>query len=97
MRVWFSPKSEHDLAEIGDYIAADSPRRAVAFIKSLRKRALAIGRLAEGYPLVGFGPPGMRRGRHGHYAIYFTIEGNKVRIERVLHGARDHSALLDEN
>jgi plasmid stabilization system protein ParE len=42
MRVVFSLRAEHDLEEIGDYIAAENPSRAVSFIQEIREHCSKI-------------------------------------------------------
>jgi len=42
MKVVFSPLSKRDLEEIGDFVAADNPRRAVSFIWEMRDRCQKI-------------------------------------------------------
>ena len=37
MHCFFTPAAESDLEEIGDYIAADSPARALLFVQQLRR------------------------------------------------------------
>ncbi len=37
MRVVFSRLAEKDLEEIGDYIAADNPARALRFVREIRR------------------------------------------------------------
>jgi plasmid stabilization system protein ParE len=44
MQVVFSELAERDLEEIGDYIAADSPSRAVSFVREVREHCTRIGR-----------------------------------------------------
>lgn len=89
MKVRLSARSEIDLLEIGDYIAQDSPLRAVAFIRTLRKACDKIGRMPTGYrerPELG---PGIRSSAVKRYVIFFVITDGEVLIVRVLHGARD--------
>jgi toxin ParE1/3/4 len=92
-RVWLSPRADRDIEDIGDYIAADSPARAVTFVAELRMRCLSLADVAEGYPPIRPGHA-WRRALYGRYLILFTIDDGAVRIERVLHGARDVDALL---
>jgi toxin ParE1/3/4 len=42
MRAHFTPQAEIDLAEVGDYIALDKPRRAVSFIREIRQHCEKI-------------------------------------------------------
>ena len=39
---------------------------------------------------------GLRSCVHGIYVIFFTIDDQGVRIERILHGARDLGPLLNQ-
>ena len=40
--------------------------------------------------------PGLRMAAMGRYVIFFRVLGDVVRIERVLHGARDLLALFGQ-
>lgn len=84
-----SPRAERDLADIGDYVAGDSKRAARQLVTGLQASCSRLGSLAKGYSLLDFGPPTLRRAYHGPFHIYFTIGVATVRIERILHGARD--------
>ena len=88
MRVEFSDFIEGDLEEIGDYIALDHPRRAVTFIHEIRA---AIGRIGQGPQLYQLRPDIGEEARLavvGRDVILFWIDGEVVRIERVLQGNR---------
>ena len=50
MRVVFAAAAERDLDAIGEYIAADSPRRARAFVRELVASARAIADLPRDIP-----------------------------------------------
>ncbi|WP_349261175.1 type II toxin-antitoxin system RelE/ParE family toxin [Povalibacter sp.] len=39
---------------------------------------------------------GLRSCAHGTYVIFFTVDDQGVRIERILHGARDLGPLLNQ-
>lgn len=95
MRVRISAVAEAELEEIGDYIAADSPRRAFTFIKELREAALAVGGHPKAYPLIPrYESYGFRRRPYGSYLIIYTVETDHVAIAHILHAARDYEALL---
>ncbi len=94
MNVIFSPLSEDDLEEIGDYIAADNPRRAVSFIREMREHCQKIADMPEAAPLREDIMPNVRMVAHGNFLIFYRIAEQEVRIERVLHGARNIQALL---
>jgi len=89
MRLTIAPVVERDLADIGDYIARDSPIRATSFLRELRKEFDRIAQhpfVYEGRPDIA---PGIRVAVFGRYLILFRIGSNSVSIRRVLHGARD--------
>jgi toxin ParE1/3/4 len=89
IQVVFSIQAEADLEEIGDYIAADNPSRAAAFVREIREHCAKIAASPLGYvarPDLG---DGIRTCTHGRYLILFRPRGNEIVIVRVLHGARD--------
>ena len=88
MKFVFSPQAEHDLEEIGDYIARDNPSRAVQFIDDIHEHCLRIFEMPEAYPLRSDILPQVRMAVHGRYLILFTHTEQQVRIERVIHGSR---------
>ncbi len=92
-RLVFSPAARSDLVEIGDYIARDSKANARKFVARLREQCKRIGKLPSAYPLRDK-EAGIRFAPIGRYLIFFRREGDMVRIERVLHGARNLGAML---
>lgn len=52
MKVRISEQAEAELERIGDYIAQDSPLRAMTFIDELRTAALALGDWPAKFPLI---------------------------------------------
>jgi plasmid stabilization system protein ParE len=89
MRVAFSPKAEDDLEEIGDYIARDNPGRALTFLDELRATCLAIAENPQAYPAQRELARPIRRAVYRRYLIFYSIQSSELRIERILHGARD--------
>lgn len=87
--VVFSPKSRQDLLDIGDSIAKDSPANARQFIARLIDQCRRIGLAPLGYASREDLAPGLRMAAFGHYVISFRVVGGTVRVERVLHGARN--------
>jgi|694.fasta_scaffold29263_5 toxin ParE1/3/4 len=87
--VTFSPKSRQDLLDIGDYIAKDSRTNARRFVGRLMEQCQRIGQSPLGYTSREDLAPGLRMAPIGRYVIFFRVLGDVVRIERVLHGARD--------
>jgi toxin ParE1/3/4 len=95
MHCIFSILAESDLEEIGDYIARDNPERAVSFIQEIRDRCLKITNSPEGAPLRPELGEGVRMVPFGRYLIFYTINPESIRVERVLHSARNISGLFD--
>jgi toxin ParE1/3/4 len=93
MHVDLSRFIEGDLGEIGIYIARDNPRRAKTFVEQLRSAAAAIGRKPEIHPLRPDLGRDVRVCREGQYLILFRILDGYVRIDRIVHEARDLSKL----
>jgi toxin ParE1/3/4 len=94
-RCIFSPLSEADLEEIGDYIARDNPRRALTFVQELRERCTKITHHPEAAPLRPEFGADFRLVPFGRYLIFYTVSAEAVRIERILHGARQLQDLFD--
>ncbi|MGA7951798.1 MAG: type II toxin-antitoxin system RelE/ParE family toxin [Thiobacillaceae bacterium] len=94
--VTFSPKSRQDLLEIGDHIAKDSRANARRFVGKLMEQCQRIGHAPLAYTGREDLAPGLRIAPMGRYVIFFRVLGDMVRIERVLHGARDLLALIGQ-
>lgn len=92
--VTFSPKSRQDLLDIGDHIAKDSRANARHFVGKLMEQCQRIGHAPLGYAGRGDLAPGLRMAALGRYVIFFRLIDGTVRIERVLHGARNLPAVL---
>lgn len=75
--------------EIALYIAQDKPTRALTFIDELENRCAALGNA----PGIGTARPELGEGiymlPHGRYLIFYRQTQRSVRIERVMHSARD--------
>lgn len=95
-RLIFSPVAVADLDEIADYIARDNPIRAVSFVAELETRCRGIAEAPELYPLRPDLALGIRMAAHGRYLLLYRdlMAENIVRIERVLHSARNIPRLL---
>ncbi len=92
--VTFSPKSRQDLLDIGDYIAKDSLANARRFVGRLMEQCQRIGNTPLAYTGREDLAPGLRMAPMGRYVVFFRVIDDTVRIERVLHGARDLPAVL---
>lgn len=93
-QVNFSPKARQDLLEIGDYIAKDNRANARRFVGQLVAQCQRIGDAPLGYAGREDLAPGLRMAALGRYVIFFRVIDDAVRIERVLHGARNLPAVL---
>jgi toxin ParE1/3/4 len=94
MQCFFSPLAEIDLEEIGDFIARDNPARAVSFIQEIKEKCQKITEAPEAFPLRLDIMNGLRMVSFRSYLIFYTI-GESIRVERILHGARDYPTLFD--
>lgn len=95
-RLLISPRAAADLDEIGEFIARDNPARAASFVAELEAKCRTIASFPEGYPARPDLAEDIRMAVHGRYLLFFReLEDNgAVRIERVLHGARDLPRLV---
>ena len=94
MKVVFSPAFSKDLNEISDYIALDSPKRALSFTNEIRQRCLALGDVPESGAVRSEFGANIRSVPFGRYVIFYIIYPDRVRIVRVLHGARNLNAVF---
>ena len=94
MKLEFSPASEADLIEIASFIARDNPKRALTFVDELEG---ACAKLLD-FPHSGVARPEIRQDLrskpHGSYLIFYSVTNNIVRIQRILHAARDLGDVL---
>jgi len=95
--VTFSPKSRQDLLDIGDYIAKDSRANARRFVGKLMQQCKRIGNAPLGYAGREDLAPSLRMAALGRYVVFFRVIAGTVRIERVLHGARNLPAVLESD
>jgi toxin ParE1/3/4 len=93
----FAPAARQDLEEIGDYIAADSPSAARRFLAELHGRCALITEAPRGGRTRPELYPGLRSLPFHRYVIFYTVDGQDVRIERILHGARDIEQVFERD
>jgi toxin ParE1/3/4 len=94
MSLVFSPGAEADLEEIGDYIAMDSPARALAFVHELREQCQVLTQLPLAFPARDELAPGVRMMPYRRYLIFYRPIGREIRIERILHSATGRRAAV---
>ena len=95
-RLLLSPRAAADLDEIAAYIARDNPVRAATFIAELEAQCRTVARAPLSYSAREDLAPGIRLAVKGRYLVLFrdVPEENAVRIERVVHGARNLRRLI---
>jgi plasmid stabilization system protein ParE len=96
MRLELSRFIQGDLEEIADRIAEDNPRRAVSFIREIREAFDKIAGAPLLYQLRRDIGEDARLAVVGRYVILFWIDGDIVRIERVVYGGRDLPPLFEQ-
>lgn len=93
-RVTHRPEARADLAEIWDFIAQDSPKRATEFLRNLES---VVETLAS-QPMMGRERPelaaDLRSFPAGRYVIYYLPWPDGIDVVRVLHAARDVARLI---
>ena len=94
MPVVFSPAAERDLESIGDYIAADNPSRAITFLREIRERCKTLEESPRAAPQRDDIAPGIRMVVQGRYLIFYSLDDDCLRIERILHSARNIPGLI---
>jgi len=87
----YLPAAEDDLLSVYDWIAGDSPARAIAFTEKLDKRINALA----ANPRLGRVPKHEKLAQYGYrvliieaYLAFYVIRGGAVEIHRVVHGSR---------
>jgi toxin ParE1/3/4 len=93
MRFRFTVEAERDIEDIGDYIARDSPARAVAFIEALTEKCHRITEQPAAAPLRPEFGDDVRMILFGRYLVFYSFDADELKIIRVIHGARDISAI----
>jgi len=101
-RVSTRPKVWQDLAELATYIGKDSPRAADRFLDAaqatfvrLGKNPLSAGQYLSRNPRLDGIRVARVRGFPKHLVFFFPNEAG-VEVIRVLHGARDLDAALED-
>lgn len=93
----YLPVADSDLLEIFDFIAQDSPNRALSYLEKLDKR---VG-LLEHNPELGRIPRNQKLREFGYrvlivesYLLFYIIRGRLIEVHRVVHGSRNLDDLI---
>lgn len=89
-----SPAAEDDLVDIWLAIAADSPRAADHFLDAIAERILQLAVFPESGPRRPDIGADTRALTVGNYLVLYRLTEQRVEIVRIVHGARDVSALF---
>lgn len=88
-RAQISSKADADLDAIAEHVAEDNEAASDQLIRMLRQKAeLYAGQPGMGRRRPELGPD-IRSFPHGAYIVFYTPIAGGIRVERVLHGARD--------
>ena len=94
MKVVLTDIALADIDEIADWIARDSLERGLRFADRLQQRCAGLARHPRRFPVVAGGD--IRKFAYRGYLIFYRIVVAQIDVIRVVHGARDWAALLDE-
>jgi addiction module RelE/StbE family toxin len=93
----YLPIAQEDLISIFEFIAQDSPNRALSFAEKLDER---IGLLGQ-HPLLGRIPRHPKLREYGYrvliieaYLVFYLVRGQDIEIHRVVHGSRNLDHLI---
>lgn len=96
-KLQYLPVAQDDLISIFDYIAQDSPNRALAFVDKLDRH---VG-LLEQNPLLGRIPKHEKLREYGYrvltvdsYVVFYIIRRHTIEVHRVVHGSRNLDHLI---
>jgi toxin ParE1/3/4 len=88
-------EAESDLERIATYIAEQSPKIALNFVRELRGKCESLADAPRGYPLVPRHEHlGICRRSFGNYLIFYRVGPKAIEVVHILHGARDYERLL---
>lgn len=98
----FSVKAITDLDDIANYLArnasVDTALAVIARIEAtIHDTLLANPNIGMVLPIADMHIRALPAQQYRRYMIFYTIEANRVRIVRILHGHRDIARLLNEN
>lgn len=91
MKLKFSRTAEHDLEDIGLYIARDNARRAKSFVHDIKRQCHRISEQPTLYPIRHALGERLRSCSFGRYVIFFSTNesSSELLIHRILHSAMD--------
>jgi toxin ParE1/3/4 len=89
-----SPAADDDLVEIWCTIAFDSPRAADRLVDKIAERIVQLATFPESGPRRPEIAVDARALTVGNYLVLYRLSNERVEILRIVHGARDVTALI---
>jgi len=93
----YLPIAQNDLISIFEFIALDSPGRALSFVDKLDERICRL----EQHPSLGRVPRHPKLREYGYrvlivetYLVFYIVRGQEIEIHRVVHGSRNLDHLI---
>ncbi|MFK3777894.1 type II toxin-antitoxin system RelE/ParE family toxin [Agrobacterium sp. NPDC089420] len=95
MIVVLTDEAKADLECIGDFIAADNPRRVETFVAELLDRCSRLAEMPRAYQLVPrYEQTGIRRRPYENYLVFYRVAETRVEILHILNGFQDYESIL---
>ncbi len=95
MRILITHEARNDLQQIADFLAEDSPTRADSFVLELLDRCQSLTQHSSRYPVATrWRERDLRRCPYGNYLIFYSIVGESLEVNHIVHSARDYSRIL---
>jgi len=93
----YLPVAQDDLLSIYDFIALDSPNRALAFVDKIDEKIRAL----EHHPSLGRIPRHAKLREYGYrvlilesYLVFYLVRGQAIEIHGVIHSSRNLDHLI---
>ena len=94
MKLLYRPAAREDLDSIFDFIAPDSPDRALGFVEQIRTQCLILRDFPDlGRERTDLGPGIRLLPMFGRVVVAYRSLPDAVEVVRVFYGGRDYEAL----
>jgi toxin ParE1/3/4 len=94
MKFRLAAAASADIEHIAQWIAQDSPIRALAFAEDLYQKCRELAEYPTLHPIIDrHKAHGIRRRIYGSYLLYYQILDELI-IVRIVHGARNQSDIF---
>lgn len=96
MKVILTPEARSDIKIVMRWIGSDNLERAESFSSELLESCRALARHPRRFPVARIvDGHEVRKRIHERYVILYRLLDKEIEILRIVHGARDWSALLE--